>query len=111
MSTTGEDSVFLNGLEWNGPDPSPPHTSKRAREGASERVQEIQRERKRKRKEGGRERELATAAHLFCSSSLARSSTSSGLSWAEEGGERPAEEREVEEDVCRVVGGATVLAI
>ena len=58
-------------------------------------------------------------AHLFCSSSLARSSTSSGLSWLEEGGERPGEESEAEEggerpgeeEVCREVGGATVLAI
>ena len=53
--------------------------------------------------------------HLFCSSSLASSSTSSGLRCAGEDGERAGEERDVEEEVvvvvCRDVGVATWLAI
>lgn len=53
-------------------------------------------------------------AYLFCSSSLASSSTSSGLSCAGEDGERAGEDRDVEEEaavVCRDVGVATWLAI
>lgn len=52
--------------------------------------------------------------HLFCSSSLASSSTSSGLSWAGVDGDRAGEEGEVVEEVagvCRDVGVATWLAI
>lgn len=53
-------------------------------------------------------------AYLFCSSSLASSSTSSGLSCTGEDGDRAGEDRDVEEDVavvCRDVGVATWLAI
>lgn len=54
--------------------------------------------------------------HLFCSSSLASSSTSSGLSWAGEGveGERPGEIKEAVDEpavVCSEEGVATWLAI
>lgn len=58
--------------------------------------------------------QFAQEAYLFCSSSLASSSTSSGLSWAGEDGERPGEDKEVEEEVavvCKDVGVATWLAI
>lgn len=56
----------------------------------------------------------ARRAYLFCSSSLASSSTSSGLSWAGVDGDRAGEESDVEEEVavvCRDVGAATWLAI
>lgn len=56
----------------------------------------------------------AGRAYLFCSSSLASSSTSSGLSWAGVDGDRAGEESDVEEEVavvCRDVGAATWLAI
>lgn len=51
--------------------------------------------------------------HLFCSSSLARSSKSSGLNCDGEDGERPGVDRVVDEDVvCNEVDGlATWLAI
>lgn len=57
---------------------------------------------------------LSVSSSLFCSSSLASSSTSSGLSCAGEDGERPGEDKEVEEEVavvCKDVGVATWLAI
>lgn len=53
-------------------------------------------------------------AYLFCSSSLASSSTSSGLSWAGVDGDTAGEERDAEEEVavvCKDVGVATWLAI
>lgn len=58
----------------------------------------------------------STISYLFCSSSLARSSTSSGLSWVEDGvdGERPGEVSETVDDpttVCSEDGVATWLAI
>lgn len=53
--------------------------------------------------------------HLFCSSSLASSSTSSGLSCGGEDGERAGEDSDVVDEevavVCRDVGVATWLAI
>lgn len=57
---------------------------------------------------------MSQTTYLFCSSSLASSSTSSGLSCAGEDGERAGEDRDVEEEVvvvCRDVGVATWLAI
>lgn len=56
------------------------------------------------------------SSYLFCSSSLASSSTSSGLSWVEDGveGESPGEDREMVDDptaVCSEDGAATWLAI
>jgi len=51
-------------------------------------------------------------AHLFCCSSLASSSTSSGLSCGGEDGETAGEDRDVEEEVvCSDVGVATWLDI
>lgn len=60
------------------------------------------------------DRQEKQTAYLFCSSSLASSSTSSGLSCTGEDGDKAGEDRDVEEDVvvvCRDVGVATWLAI